>query len=208
MNLAVPFSQVVNEEVKKFVLLPSPHPHSWFVLLQVAAAFVKYPPALKGKLIFQAFWGMSCKLETAVLALGRAHCHLWPPPSHRCLRPVFGSDSFQGPQVPQVLLNFWAFLVSVPGLTAFPREFPVSYTILFSYLFFQEVRNTKLRNGPNSAHCCCAPPSHFLAAEKRLSASSFSSVQQGHAERHCRFPPLQISHITSSLSSAPRGQMI
>lgn len=94
--------------MKKFVLLPSPRPHSWFVLLQVAAAFVKYPPALKGKLIFQAFWGMSCKLETAVLALGRAHCHLWPPPSYRSLRPVFGSDSFQGPRVPQVLLNFWA----------------------------------------------------------------------------------------------------
>lgn len=38
---------------------------------------------------------MSYKLETAALALGRPHCPLLLPLSHRCLRPVFDLGKVQ-----------------------------------------------------------------------------------------------------------------
>lgn len=95
----------------------------------------------------------------------------------------------------------------------------------------QEMHNTRFRNGSNAVCCCCcgsAAPSvssfpsqdtgqgqsvfvhltHVSLQRRKVFASSSSSVQQGHAQTLCRFPALQISHITSSLSSVPRGQMI
>lgn len=148
------------------MLLPSPHPQSWFVFLQAAAAFVKYPPVLKGKGIFQAFWGMSYELETAALALGRPHCHLLLPLSHRCLRPVFDLDKVQFSRARSATSfnNFFEFGPRTHIISQRIRS--LMHHFVFLSVFSQEVHDTKLRNGPNPAHC--APLPHFLTAEKSL----------------------------------------
>ena len=87
---------------------------------------------------------------------------------------------------------------------------------------YQEMHNTRLRNGPITS-CCCGSATFLpgtldkgrmplctslMLPYSKVFASSCSSVQQGRAQTPCRFPTLQISHITSSLSSLLRGQMI
>lgn len=193
------------------MLLPSPRPRSWFVFLQVAAAFVKYPPALTGKLIFQAFWGMSCKLETAVLALGRPHCHLWPPPSHKCLRPVFDLDKvqtvFKGHKCHKFYSIFGLFWARSQDSQHFPQNSQSHAPSCFPVCFFKRWVTPSSGMAPILLAAAVHLP-HISSQQRNVSLPLLSPPSSKVMQRHCRFPPLQISHITSSLSSAPRGQMI
>lgn len=81
---------------------------------------------------------------------------------------------------------FCCYGLTMPSVSSFPSPFPktLDKAIAVSHTLF------------------------MLPYSKEKSASSSSSVQQGHTKRLCSFHTLQISHITSFLSSALRGQMI
>lgn len=117
-----------------------------------------------------------------------------------------------------------------PGLTPFPSEFPVSCTSLFlhltvkrcitpgsdmSLILFAVAVDQPLQECPpflprtlDKGRVAFVHLTHASLQQRKAFSSSSSSVQQGHAQTLCRFPTLQISHITSSLSSVLRGQMI